>query len=291
MDVPIDYFTEQHWDNVAAARGFGPTSCTDVLIASMREGIGDLSGRDILDVGVGNGVLAVAYAAEGARVTGIDLSWRTLRDAQSYLDGCLRTGVIRQPVRLAHMDAQQVSFDDGSFDVVTMLKTIWVFPDPALCLAQMARVLRPAGRLLIHCWEAPADCTLVTTGARVISNHVPSLHLPPEVYGAFSFTPRRISHLLLDAGFRDVSITHHGQKFDIRSADHYWELFRSLAGTAYYAFASQPESERSAISAEWLAGTNHLRSGGHLRLSMRWMIVSATPAMGDSYGGNCQLAR
>jgi len=280
MDVPIEYHTERHWDNVAATRGFGSTSCVEALIASMQRGVGELDGLDILDVGVGNGALAVAYAAEGARVTGIDLSCRGLRDTRAFVDGYLAAGVIGQPVQLVHMDAQHVGFGGGSFDVVTMMKTIWVFPDPVLCLAEMARVLRPAGRVFIQCWEAPDDCTLVTMGAALLSERIPSLRLPSEVYGAFSFTPKRISRMLASAGFGDITFTHYDQEFEVRSADHYWELFRSFAGTSYYAFASQPEPERAAISADWLARTDPLRSEGNLLLRMRWMIVSATPLTG-----------
>jgi SAM-dependent methyltransferase len=281
MDVPIDYFTQQHWDNVAAYRGFDLTGCAQALISSVRDGIEEIK-ADVLDVGVGNAALAVAFTADGARVAGIDLSRRGLADARAQVADCLATGVIAQPVRLLHMDAQQVAFADSSFDVVTMVKTIWVFPDPVRCLAEMGRVLRPGGRVLIQCWEQPASCTLIMTGARLLAQHVPSLRLPAEVHSSFEFVPARMTELLTEAGFGDIEFRHYDQEFEVDSAGHYWELFRSLAGTAYFAYASQPAAEQAEICADWLTRTEHLWSGGKLRLRLRWLIASATPAKGKA---------
>lgn len=295
MDVQIDYFTQQHWDNVAAYRGFGLTSCAQALISSVRDGISDIR-ADVLDVGVGSAALAVAFTADGARVAGIDLSRRGLADARAHVADCLATGVIARPVRLLQMDAQQVALADDSFDVVTMVKTIWVFPDPVRCLSEMARVLRPGGRVLIQCWEHPATCSLITSGALVLAEHVPSLRLPAEVNSSFGFGPERMERLLLDAGFRDVRFRHYDQEFEVASARRYWELFRSLAGTAYFAYASQPAAEQEEICADLLARTDHLRSGGTLRLRLRWMIASATPAKGpdtasrEQAGGGALIA-
>jgi SAM-dependent methyltransferase len=281
MDVPIDYFTQQHWDNVAAYRGFGLTSCAQALISSVRDGIGEIK-ADVLDVGVGNAALAVAFTADGARVAGIDLSRRGLADARAQVADCLATGVIAQPVRLLQMDAQQVAFADSSFDVVTMVKTIWVFPDPVRSLAELGRVLRPDGRVLIQCWEQPATCSMIMTGARTLAAHVPSLRLPAEVHGSFEFVPDQMTAMLTKAGFRDIEFRHYDQDFEVDSAAHYWELFRSLAGTAYFAYASQPAAEQAEICADWLARTDHLRSGGKLRLRLRWMITSARPDKGEA---------
>jgi SAM-dependent methyltransferase len=278
MDVPIDYFTERHWNNVAATQAFDSTSCVKALIESIRDSIGDMRRRDILDVGVGNGSLAVAYAAEGARVVGIDLSRRGLKDFHSLLNTCWEGLVAGPTVRLFHMDAQRVGFRSDSFDFITMLKTIWVFPDPAACLRQLSRILRPGGKLIIQCWEAPDDCSLLTTGAKILGERVPSLQLPLGVNGPFDFTPGRIERLLRATGFQDVAFRHYNEAFNVESPGHYWELFRSLADTAYYAFASQSEAERESITAEWLARTGDLRSKNGLQLRLRWMVVDATAA-------------
>lgn len=280
MDVPIDYFTQRHWDNVAALRGFAPTSCMEALIGSMRDAIGDAKGRDMLDVGCGNGALAIAYATGGARVVGIDLSRRGLNDLRAFVRQRGEEGGAAAPVRLAHMDAQRAGLRSGSFDRITIVKTIWVFPDPLECLREMARILRPSGKLIIQCWQAPDECSLLTTGATILGERIPSLRLPSGVSGAFDFTPSRIAELLRAAGFGEVAFSHHACDFEVHSPAHYWQLFRSLAGSAYYAFASQPAAEQEAISAEWTTRTQHLRSGGRLRLRLCWIVVSASGVEG-----------
>jgi len=276
MDVPIDYFTERHWDNVAAARSFDSTDCAKALIESMRECIGDLRDRKILDVGVGNGALAVAFATERAQVVGIDLSRRGLSDLHCQLIKFPEDQVSGKAVKLLQMDAHWLGFKDASFDLVTMLKTIWVFPDAIACLRQLARALRPSGRLVIQCWEAPDDCSLLTTGAQILGERVRSLQLPADVTGPFDFTPARLERYLLATGFRDVVLNHYVQDFSVESPEHYWELFRSLAGSAYYAFAAQSDAEREEISTELLARTSDMRSQGSLRLRLRWMVACAT---------------
>lgn len=290
MDVPIDYFTERHWDNVAATRSFDPTDCAEALIESMRENIGDLRGRNILDVGVGNGALAVAFAAQHAKVVGIDLSRRGLSDLNRQLIEFHAGYIAGKAVNLLQMDAQRLGFKDNSFDFVTMLKTIWVFPDTIACLRQLARVLRPGGRLVVQCWETPGDCSLITTGARILGERVRSLQLPAGVTGPFDFTPARLERCLLATGFRDVVLSHYVQDFPVESPDHYWELFRSLAGSAYYAFASQSGAEREAISTELLARTSGARSQGLPRLRLRWMVACATCDGEKVFGGHERAA-
>jgi phosphatidylethanolamine/phosphatidyl-N-methylethanolamine N-methyltransferase len=100
-------------------------------------------GAEVLEVGVGTGLSLDAYPPH-CRVTAIDLSQEMLDFAEQK----------KHPERHAHIelrqgDAQNLDFPDNSFDVVTTFHVITVVPDPHRMLAEMERVCRPGGRVVI----------------------------------------------------------------------------------------------------------------------------------------------
>ena len=97
---------------------------------------------DILDVGTGTGFFAVLLAQQGHRVEGIDLTPAMLEEArtlakQRNLD-----------ITFREMDAQNLAYPDGTFDVVISRNLTWTLPDPQRAYASWFRVLKPGGVLL-----------------------------------------------------------------------------------------------------------------------------------------------
>jgi phosphatidylethanolamine/phosphatidyl-N-methylethanolamine N-methyltransferase len=102
------------------------------------------SGRDILEIGVGTG-LTLPYFERDRRIVGADLSLDMLRVARAKV---LSQGLTH--VRgLMVMDACRLGFADNSFDAVTAQFVITLVPDPEQALAEMDRVLRPGGEIVI----------------------------------------------------------------------------------------------------------------------------------------------
>lgn len=97
---------------------------------------------DILDVGTGTGFFAILLAEKGHRVVGIDLTPAMLEEArtlakQRNLD-----------ITFREMDAQNLAYPDGTFDVVISRNLTWTLPDPQRAYASWFRVLKPGGVLL-----------------------------------------------------------------------------------------------------------------------------------------------
>ena len=97
---------------------------------------------DILDVGTGTGFFAILLAEIGHRVEGIDLTPAMLEEArtlakQRNLD-----------ITFREMDAQNLAYPDGTFDVVISRNLTWTLPDPERAYASWFRVLKPGGVLL-----------------------------------------------------------------------------------------------------------------------------------------------
>ena len=104
------------------------------------------AGRRVLEVACGAG-LGLGYLAEGAQqLTGGDCTLRLLAAAQSHYQG---------RIPMLGLDAQQLPFADGVFDLVVVFEAIYYFPDLTQFLREARRVLAPAGSLLIGSvnWE------------------------------------------------------------------------------------------------------------------------------------------
>lgn len=101
-----------------------------------------LPGRDVLEVGVGTGLALPGYAPE-KRVTGIDMSCDMLAKARQRGAGLANVAAILE------MDAQSMNFANGAFDIAVAMFVASVAPNPRALLAEMRRVVKPGGVLLV----------------------------------------------------------------------------------------------------------------------------------------------
>lgn len=103
-----------------------------------------LPGKDVLEVGVGTGLALPHYDAD-KRITGIDLSKEMLRKARERT----RKDALKNVQALHEMDAEATSFDDASFDIAVGMFVASVVPNPMRLLAEMRRLVRPGGDILL----------------------------------------------------------------------------------------------------------------------------------------------
>ncbi len=108
----------------------------------------------VLDVATGTGRLPLALLRQPdfqGHVVGLDLSRRMLAQAKAKTAWCYTR------LDLIQRGADILPFRDGSFDLVTCLEALEFMPDPRRTVAEMVRVLRPGGLLLVSNrvgWEA-----------------------------------------------------------------------------------------------------------------------------------------
>jgi phosphatidylethanolamine/phosphatidyl-N-methylethanolamine N-methyltransferase len=135
-------FVARVYENLAWAYDytFGPTLHPGRVHAIQRMGI--RPGERILEVGVGTGINASLYPRD-CSVTGIDLTDSMLDKARERVE---REGI--RNVRLLEMDAADLKFADGTFDIVYAPYLISVVPDPVAVAREMRRVCRPGGRII-----------------------------------------------------------------------------------------------------------------------------------------------
>ncbi|MCD9147985.1 class I SAM-dependent methyltransferase [Pseudophaeobacter flagellatus] len=101
-------------------------------------------GGSVLEVGVGTGLSLPDYGTNIA-VTGIDFSADMLAKARRRVaeKGLSNVTALRQ------MDARQLDFPDNSFDTVAAMHVLSVVPEPERVMAEIERVLRPGGKVVI----------------------------------------------------------------------------------------------------------------------------------------------
>jgi ubiquinone/menaquinone biosynthesis C-methylase UbiE len=134
--------TRARYDRIAS-RNDWMEALSERRFRPMREKLWSLiSGTRVLEVGVGKG-MNFCYHPAGAEVTGIDLSGRMLERAQQ------QAWDLDRSLPLEQMDAQHLAFPDGSFDAAVASFVFCSVPDAVRGLQELARVVRPGGRILL----------------------------------------------------------------------------------------------------------------------------------------------
>ena len=101
--------------------------------------LGDIKGKQILDVGCGNGSLSFYLAQEGANVIGIDLS-------KDLIEYCLeQSKELGLSIEFREMNAQIPDFEEGSFDIILGSRIIHHLPDVGLFFNTCKRLLKTKG--------------------------------------------------------------------------------------------------------------------------------------------------
>ena len=134
------------YDDPALAAAYARVTAANVYNAAyerpaVREVLGDVRGRDVLDAGAAAGEHSAWLVAHGARVVALDASEAMVELARTRLGDAatvLRADLAR-PLPLA----------DASFDVVLSSLTLHYLEDWIPTLRELARVLRPGGRLVL----------------------------------------------------------------------------------------------------------------------------------------------
>ena len=131
----------RRYDATGAAMSFGQDPrWRAAMVAAVRP----QPGMRILDVATGTGMVAIALAARGADVTALDQSEAMLAVARSRHSGA---GAAGGHITFVTGEAEHLPFEDASFDALTFTYLLRYVDDPAATLVELARVVKPGGRI------------------------------------------------------------------------------------------------------------------------------------------------
>ena len=151
-------------------REFRPLHQINPLRLDWINGLCQLSGKRVLDVGCGGGILADSMARKGADVTGIDLATKALRVAQLHALEAQTSNIQYREVSVESLAQEQ----PASFDVVTCMEMLEHVPDPASVVQACAQLVTPGGWVLFSTIHRNAKAfMLAIVGAEYVLNMLP----------------------------------------------------------------------------------------------------------------------
>lgn len=195
--------TRDAWDRIA--KGYDRTN-TPTQMWLGNEGLRRASvrgGMRFLDVAAGSGSLSIPAARFGAKVLATDQSPVMLE----HLEARARKEGLAIETRL--MDGHALALDDCSFDIAGSQFGVMLFPDMPRGIREMARVVKPMGRVLMTVYGAPHEIEFFGYFLAAIRSVVPSFEGPPMEPLPLPFQlqdPQRLREELTNAGLRHVSI-------------------------------------------------------------------------------------
>jgi ubiquinone/menaquinone biosynthesis C-methylase UbiE len=176
-----------------------------------------LGGKDVLDVGIGSGIATQLLAESGAKVTGVDLTEWAVETTRRRLDAFGLEADVRQA------DAEQLPLEDASFDLVFSWGVIHHSSDMDRALAELVRVTRPGGQVVLMVYHRRSLFFLVYRGfqrflplARRFGLHFEGARAG-ETQGLIArhFTVAELREKLEAAGLRDVWVQSYGQDAEL----------------------------------------------------------------------------
>ena len=204
------------------------------------------AGESVLDVACGTGLVARLVAplvAPGGTVSNLDFDPGMIAVGRRLVQ-CPTSVVLTWHCA----SALTMPFDDGSFDLVFCLNGLQFLPDRAAGLAEMRRVMKPGGRLVVTVLSSVDRCkghSLVLRGLerRGID--------PAPMLKAFSLgDPAMLQALAGDAGFSKASVRRVRALVRFPSAQHFVDALAAGAVATRHALARLPEDQRTRFMRE-----------------------------------------
>jgi SAM-dependent methyltransferase len=146
------------WDDHVAVYETVFEPLTNAFASHALDRLGLRPGDRLIDVGAGSGGAALMAAARGADVLAVDASQQMANRIRARAE---EHSVASGRVRAEAMDGMALALPDASFDAAISVFGVILFPDAGLGMREIARVLRPGGRLAVVTWTESDKYELV----------------------------------------------------------------------------------------------------------------------------------
>ena len=252
MNVPVDFAALKTRQQAAWGTGDYAVIGTTLQIVgeSLAEACDLKTDERVLDVAAGNGNATLAAARRGCLVTSTDYVGSLLER------GAERARAERLEVTFQTADAEALPFADASFDAAVSTFGVMFAPDHAKSAAELARVVRPGGRIGLANWTPDS---LIGRMFKVLGRYVPPPAgvQPPSLWGVES-------HLrsLFGEHAASIAVTPRIFNFRYRSAAHFVDVFRDWYGPVHKAFAALPTEAAATLQRDLMDLLNSRNRGG-----------------------------
>lgn len=247
----------EKWDSVIMDQ-MGPVG------TAMIERLAIAEDQQHLDVAAGTGEpgLSIARLSPKGRVVLTDL-------APEMLDVAVRRaraqGIANVETKVCSAD--DLPFDDATFDSVSVRFGYMFFPDVAKATAELARVLKPGGRLASSVWVKPDENPWTTIAMQAIATE--ARVAPPDPDGPNMYrcaAPGYVSALYEDAGLGEIAEWDVDVELVTRSPEEYWDMISEHVSLAVAALQQVDEPARERIRARAVAAVSVFERDGTVRV-------------------------
>lgn len=193
-------------------------------------------GTRVLDVACGAGQIAIPMSRAGVKVTGIDIATNLIEQART------RAQAENLDARFEEGDAEMLPYDDSSFDIVVSLIGAMFAPRPELVSAELKRVCRPGGKIIMGNWTPTG---FVGQMFKIHGKHVPppAVMAPPVKWGDEETVRERFAD-----GISHLRVSRHLYPFRYPFPPaEVVEFFRRYYGPTHKAFAALDAEKQAAL--------------------------------------------
>ena len=252
MSTPIDLTALKNRQMAAWASGDYAVIGTTLQIVGeqLAEACDLLCDEEVLDVAAGNGNVTLAAARRGCLVTSTDYVAALLERGQD------RARAEHLEVTFQVADAEDLPFEDGSFDAVLSTFGVMFTPDQEKAAAELGRVCRPGGRIGMANWTPDG---FVGQMFKTLGQHLPppAGAQPPSNWGREEWLRSQFD----ESDFL-IQVTRRHFNFRYRSAAHFIDTFRNWYGPVHKAFGTLPPEAGTLLEDDLTELLNSLNRAG-----------------------------
>lgn len=226
------------------------------------------AGHTVLDIACGSGNATIPAAETGAKVTGLDLTPELLEAGRA---NAREAGV---EIDWVEGDAEQLPFDDSSFDAVISVFGCMFAPDHRATADQIARVLKPGGRMAVVAWSPEGS---IGQFFMTVAKHMPP---PPE-----GFQPPILwgiedhARELFDGTGVDIDVRKSSLDFEAGSPDEFMEEYeRDLPPVVAAKALLDPQGKWDALRTEILDlySASNAADDGSFRQTAEYLVIEGS---------------
>ena len=212
--------TRDAWDRIAIGYDTSVTPTHEALAEEGLRRAGLAKGDRFLDVAAGSGALSLPAARIGARVLATDYAPAMLERLKE------RARSAELSIETRVMDGHALELEDDSFDVAGSQFGVMLFPDLPRALREMARVVKPGGRVLVHAFGNPGSIEFISFLVAAVRSVRPQFSGPPSDPPPLEFQladPEKLRSCLADAGLGSIRVEAVTETLEFRNGQELWK--------------------------------------------------------------------
>jgi ubiquinone/menaquinone biosynthesis C-methylase UbiE len=239
----------------------------DAIIQQLHLKDGDV----VLDVAAGTGEpgLTIASKLKTGKVIISDLADDMLVVAH---EKAAQKGITN--VEFLACDVCDMPFADNTFDAISCRFGFMFFPDMLLAAKEMARVLKPGGRIATSVWNVPEKNFWVTATMGTLNKNMELPAPPPGSPGMFRCAKDGfIADLFTQAGLKNVSQKEVTGKMNAQTADVYWSFMTEVVAPVVGALSKADDATKAKIKAEVYHAINQKFPNGNVQIDSSALVI------------------